>query len=120
VTGDEAMVDEKDRLGETMKLVERAKEDIYFAQRDRELVEKLKAQLQKVEDQEWKLHCPKCRGLLETYTFQGFVLDRCQNCGGVWMDNGELEGIIRKVARGPLGHWIDKLLSKEEPTEAKT
>lgn len=46
------MVDEKDRFGETMKLVERAKEDIYFAQRDRELVEKLKAQLQKVEDQE--------------------------------------------------------------------
>ena len=42
-----------------MKLVERAKEDIYFAQRDRELIEKLKAQLQKVEDQESKLHCPK-------------------------------------------------------------
>ena len=46
------MADEKDRFGETMKLVERAKEDIYFAQRDRELIEKLKAQLQKVEDQE--------------------------------------------------------------------
>ena len=44
------MVEEKDRFGETMKLLERAKEDIYFAQRDRELIEKLKAQLQKVED----------------------------------------------------------------------
>lgn len=43
------MADEKDRFGETMRLVERAKEDIYFAQRDRELIEKLKAQLQKVE-----------------------------------------------------------------------
>ena len=77
------MADEKDRFGETMKLVERAKEDIYFAQRDRELIEKLKAQLQKVEDQESKLYCPKCRGLLETYTFQGFVLERCQACGGI-------------------------------------
>jgi Zn-finger nucleic acid-binding protein len=114
------MADEKDRFGETMKLVERAKEDIYFAQRDRELIEKLKAQLQKVEDQESKLYCPKCRGLLETYTFQGFVLERCQNCGGIWMDKGELEGIIRKVARGPLGHWIDKLVGKEGQTEAKT
>ena len=114
------MVDEKDRFGETLKLVERAKEDIYFAQRDRELIEKLKAQLHKVEDQGAKLRCPKCRGLLETYTFQGFVLDRCQNCGGIWMDKGELEGIIRKVARGPFGHWIDKLLDKEEQTEAKT
>ena len=41
------MVDEKDRFGETLRLVERAKEDIYFAQRDRELIDKLKAQLQK-------------------------------------------------------------------------
>ena len=106
------MADEKDRFGETMKLVERAKEDIYFAERDRELIEKLKAQLQKVEDQASKLHCPKCPGLLETHTFQGFVLDRCQNCGGIWMDKGELEGVIRKITRGPLGEWIAKLTSK--------
>jgi Zn-finger nucleic acid-binding protein len=112
------MIEEKDRFGETMRLLERAKEDIYFAQRDRELIEKLKAQLRKVEDVESKLHCPKGHGLLETYTFHGFVLDRCQSCGGIWMDNGELEGIIRKVARGPLSHWLDKLIGKEDRTEA--
>ena len=32
-----------------MKLVERAKEDIYFAEWDREVIEKLRGQLQKVE-----------------------------------------------------------------------
>jgi hypothetical protein len=57
------MSDEKDRFGETMKLVERAKEDIYFAQRDRELIEKLKAQLQKTDKQGSQLHCLKCPGL---------------------------------------------------------
>jgi len=31
VFGGEVMADEKDRFGETMKLLERAKEDIYFA-----------------------------------------------------------------------------------------
>ena len=113
------MADEKDRFGETMKLVERAKEDIYFAERDRELIEKLKAQLQKADKQESKLHCPKCLGSLETHTFQGFALDRCQKCGGIWMDQGELEGIIRTVTQGPLGHWVDKLLGKEEQTGAK-
>ena len=41
------MVEEKDRFGETMRLLERAKEDIYFGQRDRELIEKLKAQLRR-------------------------------------------------------------------------
>ena len=112
------MADEKDRFGETMKLVERAKEDIYFAERDRELIEKLKQELKKVEKGSPEVRCPKCPGQLETYTFQGFVLDRCQNCGGVWMDKGELEGIIRTVTRGPLGHWVDKLIAKEE-VEAK-
>lgn len=43
------MIEEKNRFGETLQLLERAKEDIYFAQRDRELIEKLKAQLHKVE-----------------------------------------------------------------------
>jgi hypothetical protein len=107
------MADEKDRFGETMKLVERAKEDIYFAERDRELIEKLKAQLQKSGKPESQLHCPKCPGSLESSTFQGFALDRCQNCGGIWMDKGELEGVIRKISRGPLGAWIDKLTAKD-------
>jgi hypothetical protein len=106
------MADEKDRFGETMKLVERAKEDIYFAERDRELIEKLRSQLQTV-DKSAGVQCPKCPGLLATYTFQGFGLDRCQSCGGIWMDKGELEGVLRKVSRGPLGAWIDKLTAKD-------
>jgi Zn-finger nucleic acid-binding protein len=76
--------------------------------------------LHKVEDVESKLHCPKGHGLLKTYSFQGFLLDRCQSCGGVWMNNGKLEGRIKKVARGPLSHWLDKLIGKEEQTKAKT
>jgi Transcription factor zinc-finger len=108
-----AMSDEKDRFGETMRLLERAKEDIYFAERDRELIEKLKAQLQKLENQGSVLHCPKCSGRLQSYSFQGFVLDRCHDCGGIWLDKGELEGILRKATRGPLGAWIDKLMAKD-------
>ena len=106
------MADEKDRFGETMKLVERAKEDIYFAERDRELINKLKEQLQKL-DKPSELHCPKCSGLMETYAFHEIILDRCLKCGGIWLDKGELEAIIRKITRGPLGAWIDKLTAKE-------
>ena len=53
------MADEKDRFGETMKLLERAKEDIYFAEHDRELIEKLKAQLQKADKQESQASLPQ-------------------------------------------------------------
>jgi Zn-finger nucleic acid-binding protein len=108
------MADEKDRFGEAMRLAERAKEDIYFAEQDRQRIEKLKSQLEKVHKAESELHCPKCPGLLETYTFQGFILDRCRECGGIWMDKGELEGVIRKMSRGPLGAWLDTLTAKVE------
>lgn len=106
------MSDEKDRFGDTLKLVERAKEDIYFAERDREMLEKLRGQLRKVEKNTAELRCPKCPGLLETYSLEGFVLDRCHECGGVWMDRGELAAVVRKISRGPLGAWIDKLTAK--------
>jgi hypothetical protein len=108
------MADEKDRFGEAMKLAERAKEDIFFAERDRQMLEKLRSQLRKVGKSEKELSCPKCPGRLETYSFQGYVLDRCRECGGIWMDKGELEGVIHKVSRGPLGAWIDKLTATQD------
>lgn len=106
------MEHEKDRFGDTMRLVERAKEDIFFAERDRELLDKLRAQLRKVETAATPAPCPKCKGTLESYTFEGFALDRCHECGGIWLDRGELEGIVRKISRGPLGAWLDTLTGK--------
>jgi TFIIB-like protein len=106
------MAGEKDKFGETMKLAEQAQEDIYFAEHDRELISKLKAQLQKSSKTAVDLRCPKCPGDLESYTFQGYALDRCNKCGGIWMDRGELEGVVRKASRGPLGEWIDRLTEK--------
>lgn len=107
------MSDEKDRFGDTMKLIERAKEDIYFAERDRELIAKLRDRLKKLDSKGRELHCPKCPGTLDPYVFQGFILERCQDCGGIWMDKDELEAVIRKINRGPLGAWIDKLTAKD-------
>jgi hypothetical protein len=106
------MENEKDRFGDTMRLVERAKEDIYFAERDRELLEKLRGQLRKVETVETARNCPKCPGRLEGYTFEGLSLDRCHECGGIWLDQGELEAIVRLISRGRLGVWLETLTAK--------
>jgi Zn-finger nucleic acid-binding protein len=114
------MATEKDSFGETMRLVERAKEDIYFAAKDRELIEKLKARMEKVEraDAESRpLSCPKCEGKLESYRFMELILDQCQSCGGVWLDKGELEGILAKVSRSPLWSFIKSFISGEESRE---
>lgn len=106
------MENEKDRLGETLRLVERAKEDIYFAEQDRALLEKLRAQLRKSESKETSVRCPKCPGKLDGYTFHGVALDRCSECGGIWLDHGELEAIVRKLRLGPLGEWFDRMMGK--------
>jgi Zn-finger nucleic acid-binding protein len=111
------MEKEKDRFGEKTEFVERAKEDFYFAAKDRELIEEMKAHLQKVEAATREGHaqtCPKCSGKLESYRFMEFVLDRCESCEGIWLDKGELEGILRKATRGPLGAFLDRCFSKDE------
>src|ERR687895_1465123 len=99
------MEGEKDRFGEFMKLLERAKEDVYFAAKDQELLAKLKQQLKKVDRPEHEapeLHCPKCHSILESYMFMKLPLDRCQSCGGVWFDKDEIDAIAGLVARSPL------------------
>ena len=99
------MEGERDRFGEFMKLLERAKEDIYFAAKDQELIAKLKQQLQKIDrtaDEPAELHCPKCHGLLERYMLMNFPLDRCQACRGVWFDKDEIDAIAALVGRSPL------------------
>ncbi|MGD2175866.1 MAG: zf-TFIIB domain-containing protein [Candidatus Brocadiaceae bacterium] len=45
--------------------------------------------------------CPRCEGVgLEAVRFLGasdIVLERCSNCGGVWLDGGELDLVNREL-----------------------
>jgi Zn-finger nucleic acid-binding protein len=110
------MEDQKDRFGEAMRLLERAQEDIYFAAKDRELIEKLKAQLKKIERPatENQFQCPKCPRQLESYEFMQFTLDHCPGCGGLWLDKGELEGILKKVTRSSVAATVKSFLFGDE------
>ena len=38
-----------------------------------------------------KMRCPKCGGQLEEIDFHHLKIDRCTDCGGVWLDKGEME-----------------------------
>lgn len=112
-----AMENDKDRSGEKLKFDERANEDSYFAVKEHELIGGMKAEFQKVEAARREgqiVNCPKCPGKLESYKFMDFVLDRCESCEGIWLDKGELEGILRKAVRGPLGAFLDRCFAKDE------
>lgn len=102
---------------EKMPFVERAGEDIYFAARDRELIEDMKARLQQVETavrEGLARTCPKCSGKFQNYSFMGFVLDRCESCEGIWLNKGDLDRILRRAARGPLGAFLARCFSTDE------
>ncbi|MQY08078.1 TFIIB-type zinc ribbon-containing protein [Actinomadura macrotermitis] len=44
------------------------------------------------------MHCPKCRGVMRTYTRSGVHIEQCDNCRGVFLDYGELEALSQMEA----------------------
>ncbi len=46
------------------------------------------------------LPCPACGRTMETFDYAGdtgILLDRCRDCGGLWLDGGELEKVQAAV-----------------------
>ena len=39
------------------------------------------------------MQCPKCDSEFETVTYANVDVDRCTNCGGIWFDAGEKDGL---------------------------
>lgn len=42
------------------------------------------------------MRCPKCGSELEEIVFRGVKVDKCFVCGGVYLDDGELEQLAGK------------------------
>ncbi len=116
-SGGSNMTRETNRPGEKPQFDERASEDNYFAAKEHELVDDMKAEYRRDEAARREAQmatCPKCSGKFAKYKFLGFDLDRCENCEGIWLNKGELALILRQQARGPLGVFLDRCFSKSE------
>lgn len=72
-------------------------EDEYFARLDAELMKQRRAKLdeQRVATElESHLHkCPRCGSDLKEREHHNVKVDECLDCGGVWLDKGELDMI---------------------------
>lgn len=74
-------------------------EEEYFAREDLAKIQKLAEEnrgkmAQEEQEKLKKLHwmsCAKCGHELHAVPFRGVNIDKCFNCGGVFLDNGELE-----------------------------
>jgi len=102
--------DEKDRLGNKLRDVERAREDLYFAERDRKLLEKLRGAKEGETDDALKAavsgRCPKCGTRLQQHTVHNVSVEECADCHGMWVDHGSLQELAKSEHEGWLGRWL--------------
>jgi DNA repair exonuclease SbcCD ATPase subunit len=102
------MTDEKDRLGTTLKKKERAEEERYFAEQDRERLEKLRAKKAAAEATGHTASCPRCGQPLVERDRKGVMIDVCDAGCGMWLDQGELEVLAERENDS----WLSRLLDK--------
>ena len=84
---------ERDRLSDKLRDKEKAEEDRYFAQRDRELLNKMKQEQEGEATPQALMHCPKCGTKLNTVQHHEVTVEECPSCQGMWLDRGEFESM---------------------------
>ena len=103
---------EKDRYGDKLRELEKAREDKFFADRDRELLLKLKAQTGTQEEQSVRelarMRCPKCGDRLTTRMHLEVELDEGPSGHGIWLNTGELEKLTARESSG----WLSRYLGR--------
>ena len=85
----------------------KALEDEYFRRKERETLDKLREQLAAEAAQAGGRQCPLGHGALLEEKRGSVIIDRCEKCGGVWLDKGELEGLTEQAKSGG---WFDNVM----------
>ena len=84
-------------------------EEEYFHRKNQEAIEKLRAQMKVSEEAKAAaaaaMECPRCDGKLNETKVDDVSIDRCDKCGGVWLDSGELE----QLTKGESGSFFGRL-----------
>ena len=74
-------------------------EDEYFAKQNLEIIQemrrKLDAERKKAERTAHSNKCPKCGADLKEQHAEHVKIDECTECGGIWLDKGELDQLQR-------------------------
>ncbi|HVN84745.1 MAG TPA: zf-TFIIB domain-containing protein [Candidatus Binatia bacterium] len=109
-------MDEKDRLGDKLHELEKGREDQFYAQRDRELLAKLKhaknSDAEAVLKQAAQMRCPTCGEHLRSTTRHDIAIDECPAAHGFWVRSGELERIATRTAEPAVSRWLRALIRR--------
>jgi Zn-finger nucleic acid-binding protein len=96
------------------------KEEEYFFRKNKELLEKKRAELdaarrlqekEQLKEMHW-MRCPKCGHEMAEEELAGIKVDRCAHCGGVFFDAGELDLLLQSQEPagflGGLKRWVKR------------
>lgn len=84
-------------------------EDEYFLLQDQELIKAQRAKLDAERAAQARAahlgKCPRCGANLAEKKLGPVTVDVCPDCGGMWLDNGELE-MLTKVKETAIGGFL--------------
>lgn len=93
----------------------KALEEEYFHKKEREALDKLKDE--SIKDA-CLGRCPKCGEAIEAITFHGVPMDKCPECGGVWLGPEDFKLLAAKDHRSWFERWFnnrgENVIKKEE------
>jgi len=92
-------------------------EDEYFARQNLEKIQEMRRKLDadrlKAERSAHHGKCPRCGTDLSERHEENVKIDECGDCGGVWLDKGELEQLrLVNKARGVSGGVLGSLFRR--------
>lgn len=83
-------------MSDAFKDREAALENEYFRGKEQEALARLRAKMQAESGDSTQLRCPRDGGEMVTVTLENVQIDRCTQCGGMWLDAGELEQLTHR------------------------
>jgi len=100
--------DEKDRLRKKLEEREKAAEESFFAEKEKEALRKLR---EKGGSALIKCDCPRCGSPLTAVKHHGVGVEECPNGHGMWLDQGQIE----LIASRERDSWLGKLFHVPKP-----
>jgi hypothetical protein len=99
------------------------KEEEYFYHKNVELIEKARKKLdadrlstqQREQSKPHWMVCPKCGGTLGEVMMKGIKVDQCRGCGGIFMDKGEVDLLLKRSHPTAVTEGLKEVLKNFEP-----
>jgi Zn-finger nucleic acid-binding protein len=118
----DALKQRSDQLADTARLLDVSRRELQAMREKARAIETQASPTERSkEGTTGKIRCPRCSGPMTEYDHAVVRADRCDNCQGIFFDNGELEQVVEKALKDhdgqTQGSWFSSLFGRREKTK---